>query len=310
MHFNQESKKFLLSLLIGILMSLSIRIPCKFFATQLDIPWFFYLIYILSLLLGNTIILYIIGVEDIKFSSLIFRVSYSIALVISLSSFLGNEVSFTIFQGEVREILSICFCVLFLLYDNREFVVCPTDKGLNTGYFWFSSDTSNNTWSSKSTSGTDRDCSTGCSGNGSGSNNSNPGAVSSKDNVKGPLTREETSTNTLTDLISSYEDRSDNDLASKDEYLPSTTYNPDKSGLVPNTSSTNKTTGISREISNNSLVSNSSSTPSINTLAKNLDEAVKSGNVKPEKGQITVKKDFKNKKKKDKKKENWVSLHR
>lgn len=183
--------------------------------------------------------------------------------------------------------------MLFFLCDNREFIGLAPDRGLSTGYSGYSSETSNISWSSNSTSGTDRVCNTDSSGNGSGSNNSNSGAGSSKDNVKGSLAREESSSISITDLIASYEDRDKNALTVKDKHLPSTTYNPEKSGLVPNTSSTNKTTGIPRDISNNSLVYNSSSRPSINTLAKNLDEAVKSGNIKPErKGNITVKKDF------------------
>lgn len=144
----------------------------------------------------------------------------------------------------------------------------------------------------------------------------------------GGLQREDNSSNTLNDFIDRYfyreEDTSsssnspdkgetvrstsnsankpqlssaDNPSGSQGQTLPSTTYNPNTPQVSSADSSSAiegvaKTTNLPKEDSSNSLTSQTSSTPSMNTLSRNYDEAVASGNINSTSKNITVKRDF------------------
>lgn len=155
----------------------------------------------------------------------------------------------------------------------------------------YNSNSSNSTSSNPKTSNSTSSYPKTSNSSSSNPNISNPsdGGVSQG---KAGLTREDGSSNTLTSIIDKYVNDDESDSKIKDEHLTSTTYGQSKSQLASNTDSVVKTAGIPRDTSNNSLVSNTSSTPSLNTLEKSYSEAVKSGNVKPvQKGKITIKKD-------------------
>lgn len=255
-------------------MYFTLRLPGKFITLQLGIPLFFYIISGVSCVLTYVIVMLLHDKEYFKLTQLfcwfIFSCIVSLLLVyiyVYFDLFISSSVLLDLFFQFIPD------CMVYAVYGvEGNIAVLLGDSALK------SSGLDSNSENSKGVT---------VVGGASSDNN-----LETKDKEKGPLTREEGSSNTLTEFIDSYRERDEKDLAVNEEHLPSTTYSPDKSGLGFNNAST-KDAGIPRDTSNNSLVSNASSTPSINTLSKNLDEAVKSGNVKIEqKGHITIKKDF------------------
>lgn len=113
-------------ILVSLLIHLSLRLPSRFIADELGLPWFYYLIYGISFIIIHVIISFLGKQDNIKATKIIFIGFYSVVMAVCL-----KDVCSSVFQ-----IISVLTPILPYIFNYKVMLGIGTLPEITTDAFF------------------------------------------------------------------------------------------------------------------------------------------------------------------------------